>query len=264
MKTTIGNGKRGITLIALIITVIVMLILAGVSISVLTGGGGLFEKTTSAAEEYNQSGKNEADTMQSWMNQLDGYLSGTPITPVDTTNPTVAIVASSNVEGTTFTLTATGQDETSIQKYEFYINGTLEKTETTTEGTATYNVTGKAGSTNYTCKVIVYDAAGNYKESEEIIVTTKTVEPLPIATTVQVGDYVNYDAGNWNSSTDASKITSSGGTVTWSSSLPTTQGQFGGFTNGQSRNENSTPYSSSYAPRTAGWRVWDIDSTTGV
>ena len=44
--------NNGITLIALIITVVIMLILAGVSISVLTDGGGLFDKTEKAAKEY--------------------------------------------------------------------------------------------------------------------------------------------------------------------------------------------------------------------
>lgn len=49
----------------------------------------------------------------------------------------------------------------------------LEKTVTTTAGSATYNVTGKTANTPYTCKVRVYDNAGNYKDSGEIVVTTK-------------------------------------------------------------------------------------------
>ena len=38
-------NEKGITLIALVITVILMLILAGVAISALTGDGGLFDKS---------------------------------------------------------------------------------------------------------------------------------------------------------------------------------------------------------------------------
>ena len=111
---------------------------------------------------------------------------------VDTTAPTTATIASSNVEAETFTLTATGADgESGIAKYEFYINGTLEKTVTTTAGTATYDVTGKTANTPYTCKVIVYDNAGISKESSEITVTTKTagVDPETVA---KIGDFVNY------------------------------------------------------------------------
>lgn len=42
------GGDRGITLIALVITIIVLLILAGVSIMTLTGDNGLLNRTTKA------------------------------------------------------------------------------------------------------------------------------------------------------------------------------------------------------------------------
>lgn len=95
------------------------------------------------------------------------------INRIDKINPTTATIVSSSVTKTTFTLTATGADgESGIAKYEFYINNSLEHTENTTAGTATYNVTGKASGTTYTCKVIVYDNAGNHIESNTITVTT--------------------------------------------------------------------------------------------
>lgn len=52
-KLLIKRNEAGITLIALISTVIIMLILAGVSISGLTSDGGLFEKTSYAKELFN-------------------------------------------------------------------------------------------------------------------------------------------------------------------------------------------------------------------
>jgi len=48
MKLIEKNNKKGITLIALVITIIVLLILAGVSISMLTGDNALLNKTTEA------------------------------------------------------------------------------------------------------------------------------------------------------------------------------------------------------------------------
>ena len=89
-------------------------------------------------------------------------------------------------------------------------------------------------------------------------------EGSPIAEVVSVGDYVNYDAGTWTEA-DFNKITSSEGnpTVNKSEDLPTTQGEFGGFTAGQSRNSNSTPDSTIYTPDYSGWRVWDIDESSG-
>ena len=106
----------------------------------------------------------------------------------------------------------------------------------------------------------ILDLANRIEEySGESTNSGDTAEPLPIATTVEVGDYVNYDAGTWINE-DFTKITSSAGTPTVNKSAdkPTAQGEFGGFTSGQSRNTNSKECNSSYKPRTAGWRVWDI------
>ena len=260
------KNNKGITLVALIITVVIMLILAGVAIGSLTGDG-LFSKTRDAAGAYENATRTESEQIQTLINEIDEYLTGgNGGEETDTTPPSTATIESSNVEETTFTLTATGADEESgIAKYEFYLNGILEKTIESAEGTITYNVSGKTAGTPYTCKVIVYDNAGNPKESSTITVTTKSAG-TPIATVVKVGDYVNYDAGTWTEA-DFNKITSSDGkpTVNKSKNLPNTQGQFGGFTAGQSRNSNSTEYSNAagWKPRTAGWRVWSIDKNTG-
>lgn len=168
------KSNKGITLVALVITVVVMLILAGVAISAIVDGNGLFSKTRQAVGEYENASKKEADQMQELINEIDEYL--------------------------------TGKDENDDE-----------------EG-----------------------------------------EGIPIETTVQVGDFVNYDAGTWTED-DFTKITSSSGnpTVNKSTALPTTQGQFGGFTLGQSRNSNSTPYNTTYTPDYSGWRVWEIDESTG-
>ena len=48
------KNQRGITLIALLITIIVLLILAGVSIAMLTGENGILNKATSARSETNK------------------------------------------------------------------------------------------------------------------------------------------------------------------------------------------------------------------
>ena len=45
------RNQRGITLIALVITIIVLLILAGVSIAMLTGDNGILKNADTAAEE---------------------------------------------------------------------------------------------------------------------------------------------------------------------------------------------------------------------
>ena len=70
--------ERGITLIALIVTIIVLLILAGVTISLAINNQGVFSKAKTAANAYinaqttEQTGLNTADQeMQNIMNQYN-------------------------------------------------------------------------------------------------------------------------------------------------------------------------------------------------
>ena len=53
MKEKLRN-KKGITLIALVITIIVLLILAGVTIATLTGENGILTKATESKERTTQ------------------------------------------------------------------------------------------------------------------------------------------------------------------------------------------------------------------
>lgn len=46
------NKNKGITLIALVITIIILIILAGISVATLTGDNGLFSRAKQAKEEY--------------------------------------------------------------------------------------------------------------------------------------------------------------------------------------------------------------------
>jgi len=48
LKEGLKSGKRGITLIALVVTIIVLLILAGVSIAMLTGDNGILTQAQNA------------------------------------------------------------------------------------------------------------------------------------------------------------------------------------------------------------------------
>ena len=51
MKVKKQDLNKGITLIALVITIIVLLILAGVSLGILTGDNGILTQATKAAEQ---------------------------------------------------------------------------------------------------------------------------------------------------------------------------------------------------------------------
>jgi len=61
--------QSGITLVALVVTLIILLILAGVAMSLITGEGGLFARVNHAGVVYNTSAHNEADRYA----ELDTY-----------------------------------------------------------------------------------------------------------------------------------------------------------------------------------------------
>ena len=73
--------QAGITLVALVITVVIMLILAGVAIAAVVDGDGLFSKTREATEIYENATENEEDKIQSMMNEIDRYIEN-PSNPI--------------------------------------------------------------------------------------------------------------------------------------------------------------------------------------
>ena len=67
------KNKKGITLIALVITIIVLLILAGVAIATITGENGLLERATIAKEETDKATGEENDKISQYENVIDNY-----------------------------------------------------------------------------------------------------------------------------------------------------------------------------------------------
>ncbi len=76
MKNLQEDYKKpnGITLVALVITVVVMLILAGVAIAAVVDGDGLFSKTRQATETYENAARDEGVVIQNMIEQIDEYL----------------------------------------------------------------------------------------------------------------------------------------------------------------------------------------------
>ncbi len=64
------NSQRAITLIALVVTIVVLLILAGVSLSLVLGENGLINKAKEGRDKYAEATKNE----QSELNKVDEWL----------------------------------------------------------------------------------------------------------------------------------------------------------------------------------------------
>ena len=66
--------NKGITLIALVITIIILIILAGVSISVLFNQDGIITKAKKAKEDYANAQNEEAKTIGTLINSIDGNI----------------------------------------------------------------------------------------------------------------------------------------------------------------------------------------------
>ena len=72
--------QKGITLIALVITIIVLLILAGVSIAMLTGENGILSQAAKAKEETEKAQANEALILDEYNKFLNNAVGGTEST----------------------------------------------------------------------------------------------------------------------------------------------------------------------------------------
>ena len=65
--------SRGITLVALVITIIILLILAGISISALTNQG-LFKNAQKAKKTTEEAQKKETDLLEQYESELNKYI----------------------------------------------------------------------------------------------------------------------------------------------------------------------------------------------
>ena len=80
-KTSLNIRKlkkqvKGITLIALVVTIIVLLILAGVAISLTIGQNGIFARAQNAVNVYEQAATNEQQELGKVEDIMDEYLNG--------------------------------------------------------------------------------------------------------------------------------------------------------------------------------------------
>lgn len=95
MKKRLKNNKA-ITLISLVVTIIILLILAGVTIGFAINGTGLFDKAKLATDKYNNSVDIEDFELEQVKNQID-----IPIDSNRNTQPVEKITFSDTVSGYT-------------------------------------------------------------------------------------------------------------------------------------------------------------------
>ncbi len=81
------KDKKGITLIALVITIVVLLILTGISIAMLTGDNGILTQAARAKEETEKAQANETNTLSSYEDVI--YEATGDVKQVEDSNPGV-------------------------------------------------------------------------------------------------------------------------------------------------------------------------------
>ena len=89
------SNQRGITLIALVITIVVLLILAGVSINALFSDNGIIDRAKDAQNKMDQATQNDLDAINGLSNWIDSKINGnaggddtsTPVAPTADTAP---------------------------------------------------------------------------------------------------------------------------------------------------------------------------------
>ena len=74
-KKVYNKSDRAITLIALIVTIVILIILAGVLINISLGNNGLFNKAKTAKEMYTNAQDYEEKEIEKVTNSIDSYTS---------------------------------------------------------------------------------------------------------------------------------------------------------------------------------------------
>ena len=198
MKETLKNSK-GITLIALVLTIIILIILAGISISIVMGNNGLVPTAKKAAENYQLA----ADEEQTSLNQLYGQLDNG-----------IAVAGTSFAEQTIGTATS----DKILKDYTAYVNGQLVTGTIENRGTLNWNPSESTSLTiepgYYSGGTIstenAYQAGQDSKKSMEELVqvanlNTETMDSAPTVTASFVGEanqiyYVNGRYATWTGS----------------------------------------------------------------
>ena len=69
------KGQKGITLVALVITIIVLLILAGVALATLNGNNNIIDNANKAVTKYNENAAADNQVIVEMNKLLEQYLS---------------------------------------------------------------------------------------------------------------------------------------------------------------------------------------------
>ena len=129
--------ENGITLIALVVTIVVLLILAGVSVNALFGNSGIIEKAKEAQNKMNKATENDQKQIGELTNWLDNQVNGTTGSDDNqTTLPKISTLVETVVDKNTKAEDAYGNKITIPKGFKI-----LKHNPTSSTGAVTYNYT---------------------------------------------------------------------------------------------------------------------------
>ena len=228
------KSNKGITLVALIITITVLLILAAISIDIAIDGK-LFDISQETVSQANNKLGEEQNRVDSLINEWDnletgisGNTSGNE--PEDTTPPTVEIeIQGKTSNSITINVIASDNESGMVETptYTYYIKKSTESTyeEKTSNNNASYTFTGLTQGITYDIKVEVQgDKAGNKGEGT----TQATTGTVTSGTTTGA---ITFGSTTW-SSNQASITISTNTSYTIEYQVNGINGQWTTITNG--------------------------------
>ena len=189
MKDLKNGRQKGITLIALVVTIVVLIILATVSILAVFGDNGIIARAQTAKDTHEKGKADETNTLDDYASYIGNYLDGKGgSSGGGTTKPAEGITAT--VEGKTVTIT-----KDNVAKYLGKVVTNYVPTATTVAvGTNTYTV-----SNNYRLYYVDFEKKYNKDEVSVFLKAdcTSNKYKLPLTdTTASTADNVKIKALN--------------------------------------------------------------------
>ena len=188
------KSNSGITLIALVITIIVLLILASVTINLTIGQDGILRRAQEAGKNYTNAAEYEQGQLADLMDQTDRIIANVTGGDSTTGGNTDDSQGYIKITGITF-----GQQQVSIlPNAETVLNLTIKPESATNKelewassnpGVATVD-NGKVKAVSVGTTTITATAKDGSGVSSNCTVSVTTI---PLASAVEVGDYVAYD-----------------------------------------------------------------------
>ena len=179
------KNRKGITLVALVVTIVVLLIIAGVSINLVLGNNGIIAKAKEAETKSAEASQNDLKGMNGLVSEMEGALAGNGNNGGETQTPEIKIgeakvVANSDGTGSAITDVASVYlGNTLYITFSHSITGgttTVDKTipyAVTANGTYTFTVTGTVNGKSYTKNVSV--TVNQFKDVYEYMQTNTKV-----------------------------------------------------------------------------------------